>query len=138
MKQRAEDGFSTATELADLLVKRANLPFRDAHAVVGKLISTIEGKSFKDVGPDDLKKAAKEVLGKEVVLDANELNAALDPSECVKVRVLPGGPAPKAVQAQANEIKHQIKSYEKLLNVRKRMLQKSDAKLLKEAKGRAK
>jgi argininosuccinate lyase len=138
MKQRAETGFSTATELADLLVKRANLPFRDAHAVVGKLISTIEEKSFKDVGPDDLKKAAKEVLGKEVVLDPRELKAALDPAECVKVRELPGGPAPKAVQAQANEIKHQLKSHEKLLNMRKRVLQKSEMKLLKEAKGRAK
>ena len=138
MKRRAEAGFSTATELADLLVKRANLPFRDAHAVVGKLISTIEGKSFKDVGPDDLKKAAKEVLGKEVVLDAMEMKAALDPSECVKVRGLPGGPAPKAVQAQINEIRGQIKSCDKLLRARVKILQKAETKLLKEAKGRAK
>jgi len=140
MKQKAETGFSTATELADLLVKRANLPFRSAHAVVGKLVSKAieDGKSFNDIGAEDVKRAAKEVLGKEVSLDAAELKAALDPAECVKARGLPGGPAPKAVQAQANDIRHQLKSREKLLNARKRALQKAGTKLLKEAKGRAK
>ena len=38
MRQAALEGFSTATDLADYLV-RAGIPFRDAHEVVGKAVA---------------------------------------------------------------------------------------------------
>jgi argininosuccinate lyase len=38
MRQAALAGFSTATDLADYLV-RAGVPFRDAHEVVGKAVA---------------------------------------------------------------------------------------------------
>lgn len=38
MRQAALSGFSTATDLADYLV-RAGVPFRDAHEVVGKAVA---------------------------------------------------------------------------------------------------
>jgi argininosuccinate lyase len=140
MAQRAGAGFSTATELADFLVKKEYIPFRDAHAVVGKLIATAieEGKSIKDIGVADLTKVSEEVLGREIILTEEELKTALDPRECVKTRALPGGPAPKAVQGQLNEIRAQIKSCDKLLRMRRQVLQKAEMKLFKEAKGRAK
>src|SRR5690606_31894213 len=37
MRQAARRGFSTATDLADYLVKRG-VPFRDAHEIVGKAV----------------------------------------------------------------------------------------------------
>jgi argininosuccinate lyase len=37
MRERAQQGFSTATDLADYLVRRG-IPFRDAHAVVGQAV----------------------------------------------------------------------------------------------------
>ncbi len=38
MKAAAGDGYSTATDLADWLVRKLKLPFRDAHAAAGKLV----------------------------------------------------------------------------------------------------
>jgi argininosuccinate lyase len=38
MYKAAKQGFSTATDLADYLVRK-NLPFRDAHEVVGKAVA---------------------------------------------------------------------------------------------------
>ena len=42
MRQAAETGFSTATDLADWLVREAGLPFRDAHHVTGALVALAE------------------------------------------------------------------------------------------------
>ena len=40
----AGSGFSTATDLADWLVRTLNMPFRDAHHVTGALVALAEGK----------------------------------------------------------------------------------------------
>jgi argininosuccinate lyase len=37
-------GFSTATDLADWLVRELKFPFRDAHHVTGRLVAMAEGK----------------------------------------------------------------------------------------------
>jgi argininosuccinate lyase len=39
-----DDGFVTATDLADWLVRALNLPFRRAHHVTGELVSRAEAK----------------------------------------------------------------------------------------------
>ena len=42
LRAAAASGFSTATDLADWLVRRLGLPFRDAHHVTGTLVATAE------------------------------------------------------------------------------------------------
>ncbi len=44
MKAAAARGFSTATDLADWLVRELNLPFRQAHHVTGSLVAKAEAK----------------------------------------------------------------------------------------------
>ena len=39
MRQAAGDGFSTATDLADWLVRTLKLPFREAHHVTGRIVA---------------------------------------------------------------------------------------------------
>ena len=39
MKAAAGEGYSTATDLADWLVQRLSLPFRDAHKITGKIVA---------------------------------------------------------------------------------------------------
>jgi argininosuccinate lyase len=43
----AEEGYTTATALADWLVMNLGLPFRDAHHVTGAIVKMAEGKSCK-------------------------------------------------------------------------------------------
>ncbi len=42
MRSVAESGFATATDLADWLVRAANLPFREAHHVTGRAVKRAE------------------------------------------------------------------------------------------------
>ncbi|PRY24306.1 argininosuccinate lyase [Aliiruegeria haliotis] len=44
LERAAASGFSTATDLADWLVRALNLPFRDAHHVTGSLVAMAEQK----------------------------------------------------------------------------------------------
>jgi argininosuccinate lyase len=45
MRAAAAKGFSTATDLADFLVRELGLPFRDAHHVTGRLVAMAEAAS---------------------------------------------------------------------------------------------
>lgn len=47
MRSSAEDGYTTATALADWLVMELGLPFRDAHHVTGAIVKLAEGKGIK-------------------------------------------------------------------------------------------
>lgn len=47
MRADAENGFSTATDLADWLVKNLNMAFRDAHHVTGTIVKLAESKNCK-------------------------------------------------------------------------------------------
>jgi argininosuccinate lyase len=57
MYQSALKGYTTATDLADYLVKKG-LAFRDAHDIVGKAVSygIKEGKDLSEFTIDELKK----------------------------------------------------------------------------------
>ena len=46
MRQAASMGFSTATDVADWLVRQANIPFRDAHEITGHVVKLAEEKGI--------------------------------------------------------------------------------------------
>jgi len=58
MKQAAGSGYSTATDLADWLVREAGLPFRDAHHVTGSAVALAESenKELADLTLEQFKK----------------------------------------------------------------------------------
>ena len=47
MKAAAGSGYSTATDLADWLVREAGLPFRDAHHVTGRAVALAEQQGLR-------------------------------------------------------------------------------------------
>jgi len=97
--------FSTATELADMLVREHNLAFRTAHATVGKLIYEMisEGKEKKDLTPEMLSAAISEVTEVEIQIDKEKFLKALDSLKSVKVKNRIGGPSPKEVLRMRKE-----------------------------------
>jgi argininosuccinate lyase len=93
MKAEAGRGLSTATDVADLLVREYNMPFRTAHSIVGRAVrnGTIDKRTL-DV-------AAHEITGKtlsEKGLTDEQLRTALSVESSVAIRDHPGGPAPSA------------------------------------------
>ena len=91
MEAAALGGFTNATDLADYLVKKG-LPFRETHAISGKLVHyCIEnGISLLDVSLNKLKEFSPAF--EEDVYDAISLKT------CVEERKLIGGPAPDTVK----------------------------------------
>ncbi len=96
MEAAALGGFTNATDLADYLVKKG-LPFRETHAISGKLVHyCIEnGISLLDVSLDKLKEFSPAF--EEDVYDAISLKT------CVEGRKLVGGPAPETVKKYLDE-----------------------------------
>ncbi len=94
IKAVLENDFSTATELADYLASR-NVPFREAHHAVGKLIRYCleKGKPLKELTAGELEAFHPLLAGEEAL-------KRLDYYEAVKVKKCRGGTAPEAVKEQ--------------------------------------
>jgi len=137
MQEHAEQGFSVATELADTLVRKASLSFREAHLVVGRMVTLAleKNKSAKEMNVEELKTASNEILGKEVTLKPDDLEAALDVGNCVIAKAIPGAPAPSSVKNQLTSIKQKSKNHSKLLRSWEQSMSKTEKKLLKGQEG---
>lgn len=94
LEAAAASGFSTATDLADWLVRELNLPFRDAHHVTGTLVAMAETR-----GCDlpDLSLADMQSVHEGIRADVFEV---LGVHNSVASRTSYGGTAPTQVRAQ--------------------------------------
>ncbi len=95
MKATAGDGYSTATDLADWLVRALKMPFREAHHVTGRIVAEAAGQG---VALHKLPLAAMQAVEPRITEDV--LNV-LSVEASVKSRVSYGGTAGKNVRAQA-------------------------------------
>ena len=91
MKKSAAGGFSNATDAADWLVKHG-IAFRDAHAIIGKLVfyALEHGKSLDEL-------TLEEYQAIDPVFD-DSIYQAIDLQTCVNQRDLIGGPAEATVK----------------------------------------
>ncbi|WP_163097966.1 argininosuccinate lyase [Acidithiobacillus ferrianus] len=92
MRAQAERGFATATDLADYLV-RQGLPFRDAHAVVGRAVRLAQERN---IGLEAMPLAELQDLSPRI---GQEIYALLTLEGALAARDHLGGTAPRQVQA---------------------------------------
>ncbi|MEY2334521.1 argininosuccinate lyase [Acidithiobacillus ferrianus] len=92
MRAQAERGFATATDLADYLV-RQGLPFRDAHAVVGRAVRLAQERN---IGLEAMPLAELQDLSPRI---GQEVYAVLTLEGALAARDHLGGTAPRQVQA---------------------------------------
>ncbi|WP_026595442.1 argininosuccinate lyase [Methyloferula stellata] len=95
MKAAAGDGYATATDLADWLVRELKMPFREAHHVTGRLVALA---SDRKIG---LQKLSLNELQSVEPRITKEIYDVLGVENSVKSRTSYGGTAPKNVRAQA-------------------------------------
>jgi argininosuccinate lyase len=96
MCKAAGEGYATATDLADWLVRTLNMPFREAHQVTGRIVAVAAAKG---VALDELPLAAMQGIDKRITAD---VRAVLSVDNSVKSRASHGGTAPKNVRREAN------------------------------------
>ncbi|EDQ33163.1 argininosuccinate lyase [Hoeflea phototrophica DFL-43] len=94
MRKAAGAGYSTATDLADWLVREVGLPFREAHHVTGRAVALAESRSA-DLG--DLSLADLQAIN-PAITDAVFSVLTVDAS--VRSRKSFGGTAPDGVRTQ--------------------------------------
>ncbi len=99
MAAAAGAGFSTATDLADWLVRALNMPFREAHHVTGRAVKQAEGLG---VGLDGLSLEELQAIEPRIVEDVYQV---LSPKASVESRTSYGGTAPVRVAEQINRWK---------------------------------
>ena len=97
MRDGLVNGFPTATDLADWLVRVLNMPFRDAHHVTGSLVALAEKNG---VGLDELTLGDMQTVEPRITKD---VYSVLSVDASVKSRVSFGGTAPDNVRAAARE-----------------------------------
>jgi argininosuccinate lyase len=95
MKQAAGEGYATATDLADWLVRTLKMPFRDAHHVTGRIVARA---SAEGVALHELPLKAMQAIEPRIT---SEALSVLSVESSVKSRVSYGGTAPKNVRSQA-------------------------------------
>jgi argininosuccinate lyase len=94
MAVAAGAGYSTATDLADWLVRTLNMPFRDAHHITGAAVKRAEALG---VGLSDLPLADLQTLDARITQAVYDV---LTPEASVASRTSYGGTAPAQVLAQ--------------------------------------
>jgi argininosuccinate lyase len=108
MAEEAGKGNSTATELADSMVRSYGLPFRTAHNIVGRAVQK------GDLSLSTLEAAAQEVDEtislKKLGLTQKEINRILEVQYSLALRNAPGGPAPATTKKAIIERKRQVAS----------------------------
>ena len=103
MKKAAGAGYSTATDLADWLVREAGLPFREAHHVTGRAVALAEARK---VGLDKLTLDELQSLHAAIT---GEVFSVLSVQNSVKSRTSFGGTAPGEVRKQVRYWRKRLK-----------------------------
>jgi argininosuccinate lyase len=96
MEQHSWDGFSTATELADRLVRSMGMSFRTAHGVIAAAVKMAIEAGRGSLTAEFINRAGKEVLGKELGFKDDDLGVTV--SQIVSSRKSAGGGAPDEVR----------------------------------------
>ncbi len=95
MKSMAGDGYSTATDLADWLVRELNIPFREAHHITGSIVAKAAAANLP---LHRLPLAEMQAIEPRIT---DDVFSVLPVAKSVASRTSYGGTAPKNVRLQA-------------------------------------
>ena len=95
MRAAADQGYATATDLADWLVRVLKLPFREAHHVTGRIVAEAESQSLP---LEKLSLKAMQAVERRIT---NDVFSVLSPEKSVSSRKSYGGTAPQNVRKMA-------------------------------------
>jgi argininosuccinate lyase len=97
MKKAAGEGYATATDLADWLVRSLNIPFREAHHITGRIVAQA---AETGVALHRLPLAAMRAIEPRI---GEDVFSVLSVDRSVKSRTSFGGTAPRNVRSQARK-----------------------------------
>ncbi|MBM4269318.1 MAG: argininosuccinate lyase [Deltaproteobacteria bacterium] len=139
MRERAGQGFTSATDLAELVMQAEGLSYRQAHRLVGLAVRlTLEAdREANVVSRSSLEAAAREVLGRPLTIAEEALQGLADPAEIVGTRRGVGGAAAEPVNQMMDECRSALADHEQWRRDTSARIQAREERLLELARERA-
>ncbi len=132
LKEAVKEDMSTATELANELVRAHGIPFRQAHQIVGVLVRTAveEDVTLEAAAEESLSQVAKKVTGRTIKIDKARLRAVLDALKTLRLIGSAGGANPDFEPRQVVQNKKELEILSKWLEEKENKLNESENSLL--------
>jgi argininosuccinate lyase len=118
LARRAARDFLTVTELADTLVRREGLCFRDAHDLVADAVHACGA----DDDPEAMAAALMNIRP-TLKLSLAEILEALDPEHFVRIRKVVGGPAPERTRGALARARQEQQGFETWLSLKQTLIE---------------
>jgi argininosuccinate lyase len=124
MARRAQQHFITVTELADTLVRREGMSFREAHHLVARTVAACGSR-------DNASTIATTILSLQpsLHLKREEIECVLDPDHFVRIRKVKGGPAPETTAVALSRARAEQDAIETWVAAKTTMLDRARAEL---------
>ena len=109
--------YSAMTNLAEMLVQSARVPFREAHEFASRLTDYGRQNGLRplEIAYPDAAAMYTELIGAALPLSEAEFAAALDPRHIIATRRGRGGPQPEEVQRMLREADAQLGAHKQWL-----------------------
>ncbi len=115
LRRLANSHFLTVTEVADTLVRKEGISFREAHHLVSAMVKGAGDEEEPTQMVASLRELAPAVIGKELKTSDRDLLEALDADHFVRVRNIIGGPAPETVKEELGMMQDELRADEEWL-----------------------
>src|SRR5699024_3751275 len=112
MISQAKKNLSSVTELANTLVRKSHIYFREANGIVGSVVTYLleNNLGIENINSDLINNISLRTIQKRIELSEHDIENSLDPLLNVKSKNVEGGPAPEEVSNKLLIIKQNIES----------------------------
>jgi argininosuccinate lyase len=121
----------TSTELANILTRKYDIPFRTSYNIIGTLCRYMFENSLtvSNITPALLSKIIAEVSGHQLTIDVNDIKSALEPTNVVEAHAVIGGPAPIEAKRMLESRRQRRDALTNWLTIVKKKLAEADRQL---------
>jgi len=135
MKHWVDAGFTQATDLAERIAAERALPYATAHEIAARAVRQLASQenTARDLSPDILDSAAREVTGRALNLSASQIASALDPLAIISTRAGIGGAAPTRVQEMIDDCRADLDAQRSWIIETTRRIDSAETRLVKHA-----
>jgi argininosuccinate lyase len=126
MIKAVNESFILALDLAELLVQKYNIPFRQSHEIVALLVKNSE-KPEDMLNKEKIEKYIFDVRNKETKVSENLIQTLTNLDLCLEKRISQGSPAEKEVKLNIEELIKNKEASQKLFLKRLEMIGNADA-----------
>jgi argininosuccinate lyase len=136
LEETVKGDMSTATELANELVRAHGVPFRQAHQIVGELVRiALDAQvTLEETADDFLGDVSKKVTGRAIKIDKARLRAVLDALKTLRLIGSAGGANPRFTARQVVQDKKDIEILDNWLEAKENKLNESTNRLRDEVR----